>query len=236
MQCKNCKNENVPEAKFCMNCGCPLKQPGKECQYCQRSIPEAARFCPFCNGDSYIRAVTWHPFPHSWNQIAIEPNIRMLKVLPKAAQQLLTGEKILTIFPGAYSEFHDYVNNAEWLIHMLKLSAGGVLKEDRVNMLVTNLRLVFCSKDDVVLSLYWGQPGETVKRWSRPAVSNAHRVCYELYTDVTSYVLEFSTPVRRRAENILGSLFGETSPETFRERQERANVFIDNFDTLLYAI
>ena len=45
MICPNCRNDNPANAKFCLNCGVPLKH---QCANCKTDLPAGARFCMNC--------------------------------------------------------------------------------------------------------------------------------------------------------------------------------------------
>jgi class 3 adenylate cyclase/tetratricopeptide (TPR) repeat protein len=45
MQCPRCHTENVPQAKFCLECVSPL---ARSCPSCGAPLPPAAKFCPEC--------------------------------------------------------------------------------------------------------------------------------------------------------------------------------------------
>src|ERR687884_2136646 len=45
MQCPQCKAENPPQAKFCMECAAPL---GRKCSACGAELPATAKFCVEC--------------------------------------------------------------------------------------------------------------------------------------------------------------------------------------------
>jgi class 3 adenylate cyclase len=45
MQCPRCHTENVPQAKFCLECASPL---ARSCPSCGAPLPPAAKFCPEC--------------------------------------------------------------------------------------------------------------------------------------------------------------------------------------------
>ena len=47
IRCPNCGYMNLPNAKFCMNCGAPLNVPRK-CPNCGAEVPAGAKFCPNC--------------------------------------------------------------------------------------------------------------------------------------------------------------------------------------------
>jgi len=45
MSCPRCRTENPREAKFCLECGAPLKA---RCEACGAALPAAAKLCPQC--------------------------------------------------------------------------------------------------------------------------------------------------------------------------------------------
>jgi class 3 adenylate cyclase len=45
MRCTQCQTKNLPEARYCMDCGMALKSP---CPRCEREIPSQAGYCIFC--------------------------------------------------------------------------------------------------------------------------------------------------------------------------------------------
>jgi class 3 adenylate cyclase len=46
MTCPRCKQDNPPQAKFCLECATPLARP--RCARCSADAPGDARFCPQC--------------------------------------------------------------------------------------------------------------------------------------------------------------------------------------------
>ena len=50
-ECPKCGGDNLPESKYCNQCGCRLEETGKICSNpaCGKTgIPLNARFCPEC--------------------------------------------------------------------------------------------------------------------------------------------------------------------------------------------
>src|SRR5215831_19183221 len=45
MQCPRCRQENPPQAKFCLECAAPL---ARTCGNCGTALPPAAKFCFEC--------------------------------------------------------------------------------------------------------------------------------------------------------------------------------------------
>lgn len=49
MRCMNCGKENLPNARFCQNCGAPLPRDAQRfCSNCGRYYDSNTRFCPGC--------------------------------------------------------------------------------------------------------------------------------------------------------------------------------------------
>jgi predicted amidophosphoribosyltransferase len=55
MNCPNCRSENPANAKFCLNCGVPLKH---QCANCKTDLPAGARFCMNCGQPVNVTTTT----------------------------------------------------------------------------------------------------------------------------------------------------------------------------------
>jgi class 3 adenylate cyclase len=55
MNCPNCRSENSANAKFCLNCGVPLKH---QCANCKTDLPAGARFCMNCGQPVNVTTTT----------------------------------------------------------------------------------------------------------------------------------------------------------------------------------
>ncbi len=55
MNCPNCRSENPANAKFCLNCGVPLKH---QCANCKTDLPAGSRFCLNCGQPVNVTTTT----------------------------------------------------------------------------------------------------------------------------------------------------------------------------------
>jgi predicted ATPase/class 3 adenylate cyclase len=93
MDCPNCRHPNPPSAKFCNECGTPLKA---GCPNCGHENPPGAKFCSEC-GTPLTAAppptVPKQPAPARSDLHALIPNEFAAKLASARAQQEMVGER-----------------------------------------------------------------------------------------------------------------------------------------------
>ncbi len=78
MQCPRCRQDNPPQAKFCLECAAPLA--GAVCGKCGSLLPAAAKFCPECA----------HPVGHGPAEAESVPTAPRPVPVPEAERRQLT--------------------------------------------------------------------------------------------------------------------------------------------------